>query len=74
MTQQITAPVLLIHAEHDTSATVEEVQQFAESLRRLGRECEAHVFHDDTHGLPRHTPDPCQLVCEFLLSHLAPRQ
>jgi dipeptidyl aminopeptidase/acylaminoacyl peptidase len=67
---RITAPLLIVHAAHDTSSTVEEVQAAAATLSRQGTSCDLQIFWDDTHGLSRHTRECCALLTSFLQRHL----
>lgn len=66
---QILAPLLLLHGAHDTSATVEEAQHFADSLAARSRRCDLRIFWDDTHGLNRHTDECCALLVQFFQRH-----
>ena len=56
--EDMQAPVLLIHGENDTSASVEESQRLADRLQALGRTVKLLVFPGQGHVFNFKQPEP----------------
>ncbi|MBN2581935.1 MAG: alpha/beta fold hydrolase [Planctomycetes bacterium] len=55
-------PVLLIHGEKDTTVPAQVTRDAAAELKRLGFDCELHLFPDKGHELRNHADEYVKLI------------
>ena len=69
--EQITAPVLLVHGDRDTTAPLEESQRMAARLSELGRPVELLVVPEGRHIFNFRQPPPAALAWQATLAWFA---
>ncbi|GGN22783.1 S9 family peptidase [Streptomyces fuscichromogenes] len=75
--QNITTPLLILHAESDLRCPIEQAEQLFVALRTLEREVEFVRFSGEGHemsrsGSPLHRRQRLEIVLEFFGRHLTP--
>jgi len=71
----ITAPLLIIHSEHDYRCPMEQAEQLFIALKRLGRTVEFVRFPNESHGLsrnggPKHRVERLERTLGWFEKHL----
>jgi dipeptidyl aminopeptidase/acylaminoacyl peptidase len=75
--QNVTTPLLLIHAERDLRCAIEQAEQFYTALKRLGREVALVRIPDEDHnmtrnGKPSHRIESLWSLVRWFDEHLRP--
>ncbi len=72
--EQVTTPLLLLHAEKDYRCPIEQAEQFFVALKALGKEAVFVRYQDDSHeltrgGKPRNRIDHARRIADWFDGH-----